>query len=717
VVGSGAFGSPSSIFLSTDHTNYLFNCGETTLRLLQEHRLKVVKLEHIFITTFNWSNIGGLVGILLTLQEAGVDEIKIHTFGEIIEFLNSAKLFVYLPKLKVSYAPINELEPYNDDLVTIEYVSIAKHSNNPETCFLNETEKDQCYLNVNGKRVIDTTKTEENSMKIEKKLKTDKNILCYICEVKPKRGRLSVEKCLEYGVKVGPLYSILKKGLDVVTEGGKVVTSKDVCMPDGPKFSFIVVECPEEEYLESLVNHPKFLKYQNATPTEGDKLVCVFHITPDNIFNNSRYQDWIQKISPDTQHVILNSENFCMGNAAVYKQQFLFNMIHPEIFPLLSEDSLREDKETNSNNIQRGRTLQTLKIHPYHEELWTPKIYSEAQRYIDEVCQIDGFLDVMSNLKGQIIEKTAKLGLNNAYEYPRIVMLGTGSSVPNKVRNTSAIFLRITENNSILLDCGEGTVAQFVRFYGNSKVKNILRSLKAIYISHMHADHHMGLISLLQAREKVTNDKIYIIAPTQIQQWLSHYEQIEPISHLYTVINNVDFHVNGHRLAKYFEKMFYSSLNIKEMNTVFVKHCKNSFGIAITLKDNRKIVYSGDAMPSDTLINVGKNCDLLIHEATMEDKLKDMATMKYHSTTSQAINVGKSMNAKFILLTHFSQRYSKIPVFTTEQDNVGLAYDNMDIRLSHLPLLPLFYPCLKVMLSEHYEVVEKRTQKKDAVIA
>ena len=95
----------------------------------------------------------------------------------------------------------------------------------------------------------------------------------------------------------------------------------------------------------------------------------------------------------------------------------------------------------------------------------------------------------------------------------------------------------------------------------------------------------------------------------------------------------------------------------------------------------------------------------------MEDKLKKLALRKFHSTTSEAINAGKSMNAKFILLTHFSQRYSKIPILPEEETNVGLAYDNMDIKLSHLPLLPLFYPCLKLMFNEYYKTLEKRSNK------
>lgn len=79
---------------------------------------------------------------------------------------------------------------------------------------------------------------------------------------------------------------------------------------------------------------------------------------------------------------------------------------------------------------------------------------------------------------------------------------------------------------------------------------------------------------------------------------------------------------------------------------------------------------------------VGMDSDVLIHEATMEDELSHEAVIKMHSTTSQAIEVGRLMHAKNILLTHFSQRYAKLPRFNENfDDNIGIAFDNMQVTL------------------------------------
>jgi ribonuclease Z len=96
-----------------------------------------------------------------------------------------------------------------------------------------------------------------------------------------------------------------------------------------------------------------------------------------------------------------------------------------------------------------------------------------------------------------------------------------------------------------------------------------------------------------------------------------------------------------------------------------------------------KITYSGDTMPCDELITLGQDSTVLIHEATMEDELIEEAAFKMHSTISQAIEQGAKMNAQFTLLTHFSQRYAKLPRLNEDLNkNIGIAFDNMEVSLN-----------------------------------
>lgn len=130
-----------------------------------------------------------------------------------------------------------------------------------------------------------------------------------------------------------------------------------------------------------------------------------------------------------------------------------------------------------------------------------------------------------------------------------------------------------------------------------------------------------------------------------------------------------------------------------------------------------KLTYSGDTKPCDELVKLGLNSTLLIHEATMEDELIEDALLKMHSTVSQAIEQSQKMNAKYTILTHFSQRYAKIPrIEQNLVENVGIAFDNMEVVLSDLNYLNILYPVMKRMFPSHWNEMAqksiKRTQKK-----
>ena len=83
--------------------------------------------------------------------------------------------------------------------------------------------------------------------------------------------------------------------------------------------------------------------------------------------------------------------------------------------------------------------------------------------------------------------------------------------------------------------------------------------------------------------------------------------------------------------------------------------------VALTFPNGFKVSYSGDCRPSKQFANIGRNSTVLIHEATFDDDLQEDAKAKKHSTTSEAVGVAVAMRAKRLILTHFSQRYQKLP--------------------------------------------------------
>jgi ribonuclease Z len=77
------------------------------------------------------------------------------------------------------------------------------------------------------------------------------------------------------------------------------------------------------------------------------------------------------------------------------------------------------------------------------------------------------------------------------------------------------------------------------------------------------------------------------------------------------------------------------------------------------------------------------------------------AIEKKHSTTSEAIESGKKMNAYRVILNHFSQRYPKIPVFSTNyNEKTCIAFDLMKIDFDDLKDLPKMNDALKHLFTK-----------------
>ena len=87
-------------------------------------------------------------------------------------------------------------------------------------------------------------------------------------------------------------------------------------------------------------------------------------------------------------------------------------------------------------------------------------------------------------------------------------------------------------------------------------------------------------------------------------------------------------------------------------------------------------------------------------QATFEDGMLEEAVAKKHSTTKEAIEMGEGAGVYRIILTHFSQRYPKIPVVEDAQmhnNTACIAFDLMSINMADLPLLPHLLPYLKLL--------------------
>jgi ribonuclease Z len=103
-----------------------------------------------------------------------------------------------------------------------------------------------------------------------------------------------------------------------------------------------------------------------------------------------------------------------------------------------------------------------------------------------------------------------------------------------------------------------------------------------------------------------------------------------------------------------------STTGLENLLTCRVKHCKGALAVSLVFPNGFKISYSGDCRPSAKFASIGQGSTVLIHEATFGPDMVGSAMAKRHSTSAEAIEVGRRMQARAILLTHFSQRYQKL---------------------------------------------------------
>lgn len=269
-----------------------------------------------------------------------------------------------------------------------------------------------------------------------------------------------------------------------------------------------------------------------------------------------------------------------------------------------------------------------------------------------------------------------------------IIFLGTSGSWPTVKRNVSSVAVK-RGSEILLFDCGEGTQRQF------QKSNLSYMQVSKIFITHFHGDHFLGLPGLIQTMQLNDRDKpLYIYGPTgiiKLTQQLLSLGYFRPAYEIVTheigdgeVIDFDDYAVRALSVKHNVPTLAYSleeSMRPGKFNKPKALELgipegplfsKLQHGETITLKNGkkitskmvlgpqrqgRKIVISGDTRPYDKLIDFSKNADVLVHDATFDSELEDIANEYGHATAHQAAEIAKKAKVERLFLTHISPRY------------------------------------------------------------
>lgn len=305
---------------------------------------------------------------------------------------------------------------------------------------------------------------------------------------------------------------------------------------------------------------------------------------------------------------------------------------------------------------------------------------------------------------------------------PRLLVLGTAGAVANKYRATTALYIQLSNAHSLpdgmLLDAGDGCVAQLAAAFGAwhpgqpvSGCAAAVLGLRGVWISHDHADHTAGLVGLLALHNAAAAayhragsggaiPPLAVCAPPRSHALLQaagfravHGGAQSSLSlGAYRAVSRsrADSTVFLSEMSGAREwAPDYHGAQLLDISTVAVRHCKDAQAWACTVACPAalpfRFVFSGDTRPCSALRRLAHQADLLVHEATFADADAKAAANKAHCTVSEALQQAAESDAKTVLLSHFSARYTVLPPVVPEScaQPVACAYDGLCLPLAH----------------------------------
>lgn len=282
-----------------------------------------------------------------------------------------------------------------------------------------------------------------------------------------------------------------------------------------------------------------------------------------------------------------------------------------------------------------------------------------------------------------------------------VTILGNNSAVPAFNRHpTSQVVTH--DGVNFLVDCGEGTQIQMIKY----KVRR--GKISHIFISHLHGDHYFGLVGLINTFSLLSHtQELHVFAPAPLQQiiemqlkvadnTLSYPLHFHTLTQAGVLVDNDKIKIScfrtNHRIECYgflfeekegkrklqIEKIrkleipisFYSSLqNGLDYITPKGKVIPND-SVTAAPERGKKYAFCADTKYDESLIPHLFGVDMIYHETTYLDNLRDKATERFHSTTKQAAEIAKRAMVKELLIGHFSSKYNTLEAFLEEAKEV-----------------------------------------------
>ncbi len=225
----------------------------------------------------------------------------------------------------------------------------------------------------------------------------------------------------------------------------------------------------------------------------------------------------------------------------------------------------------------------------------------------------------------------------------RVIFVGVGEACDERYPNTSIlvkIFGSEGKKRCFLLDCGFSAAHAFWNYVTNPE------KLDAIWISHFHGDHFMGVpLLLLRMWEMGRKRPLTIIGQKGIVD---------------VVEKAMELSYPGFMNRFRFELTFIEcepgiSREILGCTWSFAEteHSKRNLAVAIETS-SEKLFYSGDGRPSSDSVELISGSTIIIHEAFhVRDEVPG------HGTVKNVVEIARNRNIKHLALVHMQRDVRK----------------------------------------------------------
>ncbi|KDE03913.1 hypothetical protein MVLG_05605 [Microbotryum lychnidis-dioicae p1A1 Lamole] len=546
-------------------------------------------------------------------------------------------------------------------------------------------------------------------------------------------------------------------------EGDGMWVEPSDCLGRGQAPSaFLVLNIPSPAYLDALLEHSPS-HFTQVSPESTFR--TIFYFLGPNVLQDPRLDKFVSSFSTEfgiahriaSPDVASNDPVTFVASALLsfrlsYLDKHIFRLpqytyLPADASPKLLSDSTRSQSsvtllrtndtfsETHELVVAKGVPFRTFDfdIPSSAADIEVARLKGdEKPQNVQDAAQAawKAYEAAAKDVRQTVEQETAKRGSSSSGMHGDLCVtaLGTGSAIPSKYRNVSATLLHLPgDEGYILLDAGEGTWGQIARCFGDDPKEGkekVLRSIKMIFISHLHQDHHAGLTTLLRGRAVLfpsPEQPLVIVGPPGVRVYLKEQQELfdlglsasssAPIRFIDSTALEAGKKLNKSDARRSAVQDLYALTGLKSVTTVPVLHRCRCWGVVITHTSGWRAVFSGDTMPCEALVVAGQDASLLIHEATIEDGLEELARLKGHSTFGQAIDIARRMKVKHLLLTHFSARYPKLPPLslnrppasdgtegTPIEPVVAIAFDMSTMRLDDFWKFERYRDAMDVLL-------------------